>query len=97
MTLSAHAYRAKHIPTSLYFDTIDEALAALDPEEVIVVYCGDVACPASIRAYYLFQRAGYTHVRRYPGGIADWEDAGYPLDQGPPSSSRATTDVGGSS
>jgi 3-mercaptopyruvate sulfurtransferase SseA len=83
MTLSAHAYGAKHIPTSLYFDTINEALAALDPEEEIVVYCADVPCPASIRAYYLLQHAGYTRVRRYPGGIADWEDAGYPLEHGP--------------
>ena len=82
MTLSASAYSSKRIPTSLHFDTIDEALAALDPGEEIVVYCAGVSCAASIRAYYLLERVGYTHVRRYPGGVADWEDAGYPLDHG---------------
>ena len=89
MTLSAHAYSAKRIPTSLHFGTINEALAALDPKEEIVVYCADVPCPASIRAYYLLQHVGYTRVRRYPGGIAEWEDAGYPLDHGPPDPSSA--------
>jgi rhodanese-related sulfurtransferase len=94
MTLSAHAYSAKRIPTSLYFGTVNEALATLDPEEEIVVYCADVPCPASIRAYYSLEHLGYTNVRRYPGGIAEWEDAGYPLDQGPPDPSTARRPAG---
>ena len=82
MTLSAHAFHAKHIPSSCYFDTIGEALAALDPAEEIVVYCADVHCVASIYAYRHLERAGYTRVRRYAGGVADWEEAGYPLESG---------------
>jgi 3-mercaptopyruvate sulfurtransferase SseA len=84
MTLSERAYQAKRIPTSLYFETPNEAIAALDPAEEIVVYCADVPCPASIRAYHQLERAGYSRVRRYAGGIADWEHAGYPLEHGPP-------------
>jgi rhodanese-related sulfurtransferase len=80
MTLSGSAYRAKHIPGSLHFETVEEALAALDPEEEIVVYCADVYCPASIYAYHLLERAGYRRVRRYAGGVADWEAAGYSLE-----------------
>jgi rhodanese-related sulfurtransferase len=83
MTLSALAYRAKHIPSSYYFETIGEALAALDRTEEIIVYCADVNCAASIYAYRHLERAGYTRVRRYAGGIADWEQAGYPLEPGP--------------
>ena len=83
MTLSAHAFRAKHIPNSCYFETIGEALAALDPSEEIVVYCADVHCVASIYAYRRLEQAGYTRVRRYAGGVADWEAAGYPLESGP--------------
>ena len=79
MTLSAFAYGTKHIPGSLHFETVDAALAALDPDEEIVVYCADVHCAASIYAYRLLEREGYRHVRRYAGGVADWEDAGYPL------------------
>ena len=90
MTLSINAYLAKRIPSSLHFETIKEALEALDRSEEIVVYCSNVACAASIRAYYLLERAGYTRVRRYSGGIADWEDAAYPLDHGAPDTDTAS-------
>jgi rhodanese-related sulfurtransferase len=82
MTLPELAYRAKHIPTSLHFDTVEETFAGLDTGEEIVVYCADVHCRASIYAYHSLERAGYTRVRRYAGGIADWEAAGYRLEHG---------------
>ncbi len=84
MTLSEFAYRAKHIPTSLHFEPVKETLGALNPGEEIVVYCADVHCSASIYAYYLLERAGYGRVRRYAGGIADLEAAGYPFEHGTP-------------
>jgi rhodanese-related sulfurtransferase len=80
MALSGFAYRTKHIPSSLHFETVHESLAALDREDEIVVYCADVHCVASIYAYQLLEREGFTRVRRYAGGIADWEEAGYPLE-----------------
>jgi rhodanese-related sulfurtransferase len=83
MTLSPLAYRMKHIPTSIHFDTIEQALAALDPCDDVVVYCADVHCAASIYAYRILERAGYRRIRRYAGGIADWEEAGYPLEGEP--------------
>jgi rhodanese-related sulfurtransferase len=82
MTLSSFAYGAKRIPSSLHFETVDETLAALDPADEIVVYCADPYCAASIYAYRLLERSGYTRVRRYAGGISDWEAAGYPLVSG---------------
>jgi rhodanese-related sulfurtransferase len=85
MVLSANAYEAKHIPGSLHFATWQDALAALDPSEEIVVYCAGEYCAASIRFYVLLERNGYTRVRRYAGGLADWEGAGYPI-----ASSRGT-------
>jgi rhodanese-related sulfurtransferase len=84
MTLSELAFEAKHIPTSLHFETVHDTMAALETEDEIVVYCADVRCPASIYAYYALERAGYTQVRRYAGGVADWEDAGYPFERGKP-------------
>jgi 3-mercaptopyruvate sulfurtransferase SseA len=104
MTFSEFAYRAKHIPTSLHFETVKETLGALNPAEEIVVYCTGVHCAASIYAYYLLERAGYRRVRRYAGGIADWEAAGYPVDHGTqvaktdqPVSPRTATDRRGPS
>jgi rhodanese-related sulfurtransferase len=94
MTLSAFAYRGKHIPASRHFETVEEALHALDREDEIVVYCADVYCAASIYAYRLLEREGYTRVRRYAGGIADWEEAGYPIERGPldPTTDRSITE-----
>jgi rhodanese-related sulfurtransferase len=84
MTLSELAYRAKHIPTSVCFETIGDALDVLDRADEIVVYCADAHCAASIYAYRFLEREGYADVRRYAGGIADWEEAGYPLEGGAP-------------
>ena len=80
MTLSGFAYRSKHIPSSLHFETVEEAAAALEREDEIVVYCADVHCVASIYAYRFLEREGFTRVRRYAGGVADWEEAGYRLE-----------------
>jgi len=78
MALPRPAYRTKHIPGSIHFETLKEAVATLDQREEIVVYCANIHCVASIYAYRLLEREGFTHVRRYAGGIADWEQAGYP-------------------
>ena len=74
------AFHAKHIPGSLNVDTPQAAKEVLDPDDKIVVYCSDDGCAASKYAYHLLVRGGYKHVRRYAGGIADWEEAGYPLE-----------------
>jgi rhodanese-related sulfurtransferase len=78
MTLPARSNANKRIPTTV---SADSAFDDLDPNEEIVVYCGGAYCPASIYAYYRLERAGFTHVRRYAGGIPDWEEAGFPLER----------------
>jgi rhodanese-related sulfurtransferase len=84
MALSAHAFEAKRIPGSRHFETVGEALEALDPHEEIVLYCATMYCPASIYAYKLLEREGFPRVRRYAGGLDDWETAGFPIENGPP-------------
>ena len=44
------------------------------------MYCSNPACSASILAYQGLVVRGYRSVRRYAGGLLDWEDAGYPLE-----------------
>jgi rhodanese-related sulfurtransferase len=80
MTLSEWAFRAKHIPGSLHIDKPEKTAGLLDPSDEIVVYCANAACTASQMAYHYLKRGGYTNVRRYAGGIQDWEAAGYPLE-----------------
>jgi rhodanese-related sulfurtransferase len=80
LALNEWAYRAEHIPGSLHFPSIEAALAALDVDDEIVVYCSDAACVASRYAYEGLVERGYKNVRRYEGGLSDWAAAGYPLE-----------------
>lgn len=80
MALNRWAYEARRIPGSLHFDTPDELHAALRPDDDIVVYCSQVDCLSSVALYRDLVRRGYRHVRRYAGGLLDWEDAGLPLE-----------------
>ena len=80
MSLQRWAFEALHIPGSLHFDTPEELLAALDTDDEIVVYCSDPACVGSRFAYKKLVDSGYANVRRYAGGLSDWEEAGYPLE-----------------
>jgi rhodanese-related sulfurtransferase len=74
------AFRAKHIPGSIHFNTEDEMLANLQKDDEIVVYCTNPPCIASITAYHRLLDHGYSNVRRYAGGLEDWENAGLPLE-----------------
>ena len=78
--LSVSRFRAKHIPGSLHFDKLEEALQVLECDDEIIVYCANPLCPASISAYHFLIGHGYKNVRRYAEGLQDWEDAGYPLE-----------------
>jgi rhodanese-related sulfurtransferase len=80
MALNRWAYDAKHIPGSLHFDSPDGLYRAVDPDEEVIVYCSNVDCLSSVALYRDLVRRGYRNVRRYSGGLLDWEDAGLPLE-----------------
>jgi len=72
MTLADWAYQMSHIP--------GQALEFLTPDDDIVVYCSDEYCLASQAAYHYLTKNGFKNVRRYSGGLADWQAAGLPLE-----------------
>lgn len=74
------AFRAKHIPGSLYISTIEEGEKLLDPDDEVVVYCSSEACVAGLAAYKILKGRGAKNVRRYSGELLDWEAAGFPLE-----------------
>ena len=80
MALNRWAYDAKRIPGSLHFDTPEQLYSALTPDDDIVVYCSQVDCLSSVALYRDLVKRGYRHVRRYAGGLLDWEEAGLPLE-----------------
>jgi len=80
MVLNEWAFRAKHIPGSINIHSEGEGLAKLNPEDDIVIYCSNDSCIASRAAYQILINKGFTKVRRYAGGLNDWEISGYPLE-----------------
>jgi rhodanese-related sulfurtransferase len=80
MALNEWAFRAKHIPGSEHFNTPDELFSSLRPTEEVVVYCTSTDCHSSIALYMALIDAGFANVRRYSGGLSDWEAAGLPLE-----------------
>lgn len=80
MVLGDWQYRAKHIPGSMNIPSPDDPkVATLQKDDEIVVYCSNEACAASRYAHDLMIERGFANVRRYAGGIEDWESAGLPL------------------
>ena len=80
MALSRWAFEAKHIPGSLHFDDPNDLYAALREDDEIIVYCSNVDCLSSVALYRALVARGYRNVRRYAGGLLDWEEAGLPLE-----------------
>ncbi len=73
------AFKAKHIPGSINICKLEDCGDHLDHKDDIVVYCSGPSCFASMNAFRFLDEGGYTNVRRYAGGLQDWEAAGYPL------------------
>ena len=80
MTLNRWAFDAKHIPGSLHFDSPDELYSAVDKDDEVIVYCTNVDCKSSVGVYWDLLESGYTNVRRYAGGLMEWEESGLPLE-----------------
>ncbi len=80
MVLGEWAFLAKHIPGSINISSPNQCRKMLRPEDEIVVYCSGVACVSSMMACKILVDDGFKNVRRYAGGLPDWEEAGYPLE-----------------
>jgi rhodanese-related sulfurtransferase len=52
-----------------------------DLDAEIVVYCSSATCDSSVQTGERLVRLGYTNVRHYVGGKADWMKAGLPLER----------------
>ena len=80
MDMTTWAYRLKHIPGSLNINSVEQGAELLSPDDEIVVYCAGVSCIASVAAFQYLTMHGYDNVRRYAGGVTDWEERGYPFE-----------------
>lgn len=80
------SFEGGHIPGALSLPVADLPMRARDvlpdPTAEIVVYCGSFTCPLAEKAVGLLHDLGYSHVRHYRGGIADWTESGAPVERG---------------
>lgn len=83
--LPAAPYANRHLPGALNL-TIEEIAVAgevlPDRAAAIVTYSTDAACSRGPELAETLTAAGYTSVRTYADGIADWAAAGLPLESG---------------
>ncbi|HUL12514.1 MAG TPA: rhodanese-like domain-containing protein [Methylococcaceae bacterium] len=84
-TLPAESYAEGHIPGARSLPLADIPIRARDwlpdHDADIVVYCGGFTCPIAQQAAELLREYGYTHVRHYRGGLADWIQGGGVLEK----------------
>jgi len=72
-------YNNCHIASSISvpLDTMEELAKNIDKETPIVVYCASYMCSASKEGYKILRELGFTQVRLYEGGMAEWLQLGY--------------------
>jgi rhodanese-related sulfurtransferase len=80
MTVGGWTFRARHIPGSLGFPSPRCALRELGCDDEIVVYSTSQHRQDPAAACRALEAHGYRNVSWYPGGLADWEAAGYPVE-----------------
>lgn len=82
-TLGPMYYAQGHLPGAINIPHTEvDALAPdllPDKDAAIVTYCSNTACQNSSIVQARLTALGYTNVRKYPEGKADWQEAGYAL------------------
>jgi rhodanese-related sulfurtransferase len=71
-----------HIPGSIQvdFDKVERYVSDYKKDHPIIVYCSNYACMTSHFVVNKLLEKGYTQVRVYAGGMAEWYQAGYPVE-----------------
>jgi rhodanese-related sulfurtransferase len=80
MTVGGWTFRARHIPGSQSFPSPRCALQALRRDDEIVLYSTSQHRKDVRAAFDALTAHGYRNVCCYVGGLADWEDAGFPVE-----------------
>lgn len=79
----AEEYAAGHLPgaCSIPWEEIEERLAELPDDKLIVAYCRGPYCVYADTALAIMARRG-RRVARLEEGVAEWQQAGYAIEKG---------------
>jgi rhodanese-related sulfurtransferase len=81
--LDAEEYEKEHIQGAVNIPLKEVGHTVKDQypkDKEIVVYCAHFDCKASPNAAQKLVNLGFTNVFDYPGGKADWKQAGLPME-----------------
>lgn len=80
--LAKEYYQKCHIvgSDSVPYAELKKAAESWSKSDHIVVYCASKECPLSGQARDLLTALGFTNVQAYEGGIAEWQEKGYPVE-----------------
>lgn len=79
--LPVEHHAAGHLPGAINVPGELTDRIAPDTTRTVAVYCSGPSCGRSKVTAAALTRAGYTDVRVYPGGKADWLVAGLPMER----------------
>lgn len=82
--LTRDSYEKEHISGSINipYQDIAKHSKELDKDEEIIVHCSDEFCDASSIAYQKLNKLGFENVIDFEGGIEEWKEKGYPIEEG---------------
>jgi rhodanese-related sulfurtransferase len=82
--LAPMSYAHSHLPGAINLipERVDDEAARRIPDldANVVVYCANAECESSVEVAERLVALGYTNVRHYAGGKAEWTEAGLPLE-----------------
>jgi len=80
------AFEEAHIPRSISLPAADipQLAGTLLPDKTadIALYCASHTCHAAAKAVGVLNELGYRRVRDFDGGMAEWTEAGLPVERG---------------
>lgn len=79
---SGHIPGARNVSPEFFADQVEALLADGPKDRPLVVYCQDPACPMAHELAENLALLGYTGVRVFTGGMAEWTAAGNPATPG---------------
>jgi rhodanese-related sulfurtransferase len=86
--LDEEQFRKEHIPGSINIPAGRERFAeeverhVSSRKDPVVVYCASETCKASPGAAHRLERAGFSSVYDFEGGMKEWKEVGRPIEAG---------------
>lgn len=79
---AGHLKEAISLPLGEVESHLDEFMAQVPKDRVLITYCTGFGCPDSFDLGVRLLAVGYRQVRVFEGGFPQWRDSGRPVEEG---------------